>query len=317
MNVVFVGGFWATNIGNSFYDLGAKFFLDDLEKFASVKFYPDLADHFWKNKANFEPMNFIDCDLIIFGGPIIGDVLLNYSSCFDYFMERGVKVGFLSAGLQKYQSLSSDVLSFFDDYAPIIEFISTRDEVSYGILNQELDLPIHDGICCSFYLKNMRDTFADLKLPNHVAWAFDNFSGVSVIDKKVKKSFGNLLRFGNSDLDSDGKVIIRVNHGSITQIGSPFRFKNTYYSDIPFGYLSIYKSVDSVFSDRVHAIAGALAMGAKAMYLPTGRRSRDGRFHLLNRICDGNVFEEPTRLNTSAVDREFILMKDFIVGILK
>ena len=112
----------------------------------------------------------------------------------------------------------------------------------------------------------------------------------------------------------DGLKIIRTNNTSFTRF-KKFLFdrENIYYSDLPYGYISILKNANLVFSDRVHTCACALIMGTKAMYIKSSKRAQDGRSNLFNRINAQSIFDQPTSLNFEFINDEKKKMERFLI----
>ena len=90
-----------------------------------------------------------------------------------------------------------------------------------------------------------------------------------------------------------------------------------YYSDLPYGYLSILKSAKNIFSDRVHTCAAGLILGSRCMYIKGQRRSKDGRNNIFHRLRLSNIFKEPAALDMSYIDAEKKLMTSHLTDILK
>ena len=77
-----------------------------------------------------------------------------------------------------------------------------------------------------------------------------------------------------------------------------------YYSDLPYGYLSILRSAKYVFSDRVHTCAAGLIFGSKCMYIKGGSRSKDGRNSLFHRLGLEGIYTEPVSLDFDYIKTE-------------
>jgi len=141
-------------------------------------------------------------------------------------------------------------------------------------------------------------------------FSFMKFLSISVSDNfDITKSYRFPVKY--QKLFKDTKVV-HLNHGTFDQLG-PVHFADpTYYSDLPYGYLSIYKQADYVFSDRVHSCAAGLIFGAKTRYFSTTRRSEDGRYELLRQVCCGNIFSEAVCLDSEYVDVQLRNLKEFV-----
>ena len=113
--------------------------------------------------------------------------------------------------------------------------------------------------------------------------------------------------------------VVRPNNSSFIPIfpkfhrgGLLFNRENIYYSDLPYGYLSILKSAKLVFSDRVHTCAATLILGGEAMYIKGSIRSKDGRNNLFKRVGVDKIFEEPVMLDFDFINKEKDKMKSFL-----
>jgi len=91
-----------------------------------------------------------------------------------------------------------------------------------------------------------------------------------------------------------------------------FNRDNIYYSDLPYGYLSILKSAKKVFSDRVHTCAATLILGGEAMYIKGSKRSSDGRKSIFSRIGLDDIFERPVKLDFNFIKEEKNKMEQFL-----
>ena len=316
----YIGGSWAGNIGNSFYNLGAIWILKKIFGDFNVFFIPDPPTITWKKiKQHYNYIKFLEIDLFVFSGPIFDVEIINsYVDIFDALAGKNRKIGFISAGCSKYtedEALAvSRILNNYD-----VEFISTRDDVSYNLLKGKVRAPLYNGICTSMFL-NDAITVPTVK-DEYVVYNFDNYK-YPIIDKNGgwKVSWRNSpISFINRPKSFMGmKIISTVNRGYIpNHVLLPykkklFRLKDSYYSDLPYGYLSILKSAHIVFSDRVHTCAATLAMGGKTMYIRNSNRSKDGRNNLFSRLAVQKIYSEPIELDFGYINQEKEAMVDFI-----
>jgi hypothetical protein len=87
-----------------------------------------------------------------------------------------------------------------------------------------------------------------------------------------------------------------------------------HFSDIPYGFLAIYKSAEVVFTDRVHTAACALILGGTARFVFSDARFQYGRWSLLERVGAGDVVRMPTRLDQEAISQEKAEMTAWIAS---
>lgn len=316
MKVGYIGGFWATNIGNSFYNLGALYLLKKVFGKENVYFIPDPPQWMWNVKKNYDFISKIDLDVVFISGPCfnqnIGKV---YKEIFDNLTKKNIGIAFISSGAAEYTLEETDyVKDFLSDYR--VEFIMTRDEKTYE-LYKNMNIKVFNGLCTSMFLNDEVKSIPIIKDENYNVFNFSKLSEpiiYKVNDKfLIKKRY--LKKFQNS---LDGLKIIRTNNSMFSRF-KKFLFDrdNVYYSDLPYGYISILKNANLVFSDRVHTCACALIMGSKAMYVKSSKRSMDGRNNLFNRIGAKDIFNKPVGLDFDYINFEKKEMEKFLLEYFK
>ncbi|MCT4616230.1 MAG: polysaccharide pyruvyl transferase family protein [Marinifilaceae bacterium] len=310
MKIGYIGGYWVTNIGNSFYDIGIMHLLKEIVGEDKVFMVPDLASLFWNVKNNYEPIVDLDLDLILFGGPVLGKFLFPYEQILKKINPK-VKIGFISAGCSDYtEEEKLKVLDFLKCYMDRISFICTRDSKTYN-LYKDSNFPVFDGVCGSMFLN---DAVSVPKL-NKDYFVF-NFSYRTEPYIDIKSNNIELRKkslFTKFQTSLQGFEIVRTNHFLFTWIKYfLFNRPNIYYSDIPYGYFSIYKNAKTVFSDRVHTCAATLILGNKAMYIKGTKRSHDGRNNLFKRIGVSEIYDKPVALNFEYINKEKEKMVNFL-----
>ncbi len=155
MRVGYIGGFWSTNIGNSFYNLGALWLLQEVFGQENVFFVPDPPQVYWSSlNTDYDLISKLDLDLVVVSGPILGSVLLDiYIKKFDAIVARGGSIGFLSAGAISYSEEEADLVGEFLNKYPI-KFFFTRDNKTYDLYKNRLNTVVYNGLCTSMYLNN-------------------------------------------------------------------------------------------------------------------------------------------------------------------
>ena len=315
--VGYIGGFWATNIGNSFYNIGALYLLKKIYGEKNVNFIPDPPQWHWNRINNdFKLLKNLDLDLYIISGPCLNKGLIKvYKDIFDEFKRRNKKIALISVGSSNYNEQESILVSeFLNKYE--IQYVTTRDDSTYDLYKNKLKAPTFNGLCTSMFLDEAVDV---PKLNNDfVVFNFSSFiePKISLIKDEISINKG-LFPFYQKDFD--GHEIVRTNNESFTRNFKFFNTQfmtfykpNTYYSDLPYGYLSILKSAKVVFSDRVHSCAAALILGNKAMYIKNAKRSKDGRNKLFKRIGVENIYTKPSSLNFKYIKDQKKLMIEFL-----
>jgi hypothetical protein len=321
MNIGYVGGFWSTNIGNSFYNIGMLWLLRNIYGEKSVHFVPDPPQVNWSRlNGDYGLIARLEIDLFIISGPILGyGIEKIYSKIFDEITAKGKQIGFVSAGSVRYtEDEAKFVASFLRKYN--VKFVFTRDSETYRLYKDKLNAFIYDGLCTSMFLNDAitpPDINEDYVVTNFPYWHEPLLARVGE-RWLIGRNRGIVLRQQN---EVDGLPIVRLQSaGSVPN----FRFLRTskllytrgnmYYSDLPYGYLSILKSAKFVFSDRVHSCAAGLILGTKCMYIKGQRRSRDNRNSIFLRLGLPDIYDQPVSLDMSYIEFEKNRMRDAIVS---
>jgi hypothetical protein len=317
MKIGYVGGFWATNIGNAFYNLGALHLLKKVYGEANVYFIPDPPQEYWpKIKNDYKMIQNIDLDLFIITGPSLNKWHIDvFKPIFDELTKKKKKIAYLSVGASAYTEKEAITVSeFINQYA--VEFIITRDEITYNLYKDKVKAKIYNGICTSMFLNDAVNVpiIKDEYIVSNFSYLKEPFIWIENGEWKYKHSF--FPKFQNT---IENYKIVRTNNSNfipsfpIIHKGKLiFNRNNVYYSDLPYGYLSILKSAKIVFSDRVHTCAATLIFGGEAMYIKGSKRSNDGRKNLFSRIGMEDIFEKPMRLDLNFILKEKLKMEQFL-----
>jgi len=321
MNIGYIGGFWATNIGNSFYNIGMMKLLKSVSDENSVHFIPDPPQVNWAGlTGDYSIISKLNIDLYIISGPILGYELERiYSNIFDQIKQKGGKIAFISAGAVEYSQAEADsVASFLNQYD--VPFVFTRDSQTYDLYKDKLNTHVYDGLCTSMFLKDAvipPDIDDEYVVTNFPYW---HEPVLTNLDKKwiVKKSIflprqDQILGMPVVRLQSEG-IIPNIRFFKTEKF--LYTRNNMYYSDLPNGYLSILKSAKIIFSDRVHTCAAGLILGSSCMYIKGQRRSKDGRNNIFLRLGLHDIFERPVALDMSYIESEKKIMKNELADAL-
>ncbi len=316
MKIGYIGGFWATNIGNSFYNLGALHLLKKVFGEDNIFFVPDPPQWFWsKVKNDYKLIEKLDLDMFVISGPCLNSSLIKvYKPLFEVLKNNNKKLAFISTGASTYTTEEAEEVSaFLNNYS--VEFLMTRDSTTYDLYKERVNTKVFDGICTSMFLNDavnvpkvndeyIVSNFAYFKEPEIT------YDGEWIAKHKTLPFFQNKI---------NGYKVVRTNNAflipripKLHEGYMLFKRDNTYYSDLPYGYLSILKSAKLVFSDRVHTCAATLIFAGEAMYIKGSRRSADGRNNLFTRIGVDTIFSKPTKLNFSFIDQEKDKMLTFL-----
>lgn len=282
MKIAFIGGHWSCNIGNAYYNLGAVHFLKKVCPNCDVNLIPDPPQWRYGVKDDLDIIGALDVDLVLFGGPVMN---LRFRDVLEHIIrkltDRKVNWGFLSAGMALYSESEVHMLSEVAKFSRP-SFCFTRDHATADMLS-DTKLNVVNGICTSAYLDECTNV-PTLQLPRYVVANLDNKVSSRVAEKQIRKA-------GYADRE----IIWVSSEPAQKDWKNLFSRKRSYHSDLPYGYLSIFKSADAVFSDRVHTCAAALALGRTAQYLPISPRSKESRFSLFENLGVGQILEKPVR----------------------
>ena len=186
MKVVYVSGYWATNIGNAFFNLGADYVLKKVFGEANVNaIFDQPAGIIRSQKRKGNPkkslplIEHVEADMFVLLGPVLSrDFLKIWSKTIISLKNRGKKYAILSCGFMKCDPrFLTEIRAFLKEYPPIV--ITTRDSDAYGkLLNLGID--IYDGVDFAFFLP---ETHSPLKLdfPNLLTLNFDKFFEPKII----------------------------------------------------------------------------------------------------------------------------------------
>ncbi|MFC1977610.1 polysaccharide pyruvyl transferase family protein [Chloroflexota bacterium] len=330
--IVYAGGFWATNIGNAFYNLGLLHILQKSNPQADIHLLSDQSGWFWqeggKNPSNdLNYLQYIRPDFLVLAGPLINRQFINiWEPTLKILFNKGVKLALLSVGCMQYDDDEKKVMGeFFSRYPPHI--LISRDQYTYDNYKQ-FAIQAYSGICAAFF---MPDAYKPVKtdLENYLVFNFDSITEPEFSIVSSQNNISNSLelngiqlqtkRKGKLNLGSrnypttlNGYKIVRTVHSciplfSLARTKLLFKKKNTFVSDIPFGYLNLYANTQGTFSDRVHACVATLAYGNPAMLFSESPRS-----HLFDRLNLDEIRDRPVILSKDKLDIEKEKEIDFL-----
>jgi len=317
MRVGYIGGFWATNIGNSFYNLGALHLLKKVYGEDNVYFIPDPPQEYWSKISNdYKMIQNLDLDLFIITGPSLNTWHIDvFKPIFDELLKKEKKLAYLSVGASAYTEEEASLVSEFINNYPV-EFIITRDETTYNLYKDKVNTKIYNGICTSMFLNDAVNVpiVNDDYIVSNFSYFKEPFIWNESGEWKHKHTF--IPKF--QKVINNYKVVRTNNSFFIPSFPKLHKGKlifnrdNIYYSDLPYGYLSILKSAKKVFSDRVHTCAATLILGGEAMYIKGSKRSGDGRKNIFSRIGLEDIFERPVKLDFNFIKEEKNKMEQFL-----
>jgi hypothetical protein len=347
--IVVVGGYWSTNIGNSFFQLGAEYLLRTVFPNEHVVMLSDQPGYLNVQRGN-SPNSLIllehmAIDYLVILGPFLrkeyDKIWLN---TLQALYSKDVRIIMISAGMMDY---SYDAIQQYRKWlseTPPCIFI-TRDEDTYDSLG---DIPenSYSGIDVAFFVSDLFRSVT-LNIDRFVVFNFDKtpeprfsigegqseksqadycfeFLG-EVWNIEVPKRRTNLAHkfkfypfldcfWPQSYPEKVGDLkILRTDHRFNPLIlRKVYKGQNSFVSDIPYTYLTLYANAACAFSNRVHACVAALAYGNSAMLF-----SRTPRARLLKRVGLEQITKKPQRLDSEYLAEEKSAMIDFLKSAIR
>lgn len=295
-------GSWPQNIGNAFFDLGAKAILK--AAFPEAIFCPMGGAVHWmfmasskhhdgpvksrvlnflekdqSSKGNsIEIGQFAEVDLIVFAGmSMCKEFVDNNGKTLLEASKRGIPVLGLGAGGALYDAQEVDIFSKFLNQLGNYAIIS-RDEDTFNMFDGHIK-NMWSGIDCAFFLPDYY-TPPKLNLPEYDIENFD-------YAKKHPK------------INHQGREIIYTHHDLWGPLPKKYiNKKRTLVSDVPEDYLTLYSQVNETYADRVHACVATLAYGNKArLFSSTPRKA------LFSKVGVPNISSELSQLDMALLKR--------------
>lgn len=335
INVLYVGGYWSTNIGNAFYDLGIKELISSLDLKINFHIVSDLQKYMWSNYNSKKATSFNLCqhyaniDYLILSGPMMyAEYMEDWKDTLLQVMKQGTKVIFLSVGGNMYTEEEvcgvREILKDLHLYA-----MFTRDRETYECYKDLFEYS-YNGICCAFFIPEYFRSWK-LTIKPYVVYDFESYNEPVFVEAKEGFSFAGGTWKQKNELQPINKfwskfkeypdsafhdlTIIRPKNTCHMPRQKKYYGKNIYLSNVATDYLNIYANAEAVFSDRVHACVGALAQGTPAMFFGNTRRANlFGRVNVGGGVND--IYHEPVRIDVPDMDRERQNLKNRLKEIL-
>ncbi len=330
-----LAGYWSTNIGNAFFQLGAEHVLNRAYPGAHVFLIGDQPGY-WNtrlgNPANaLDYVKHLDLDAVVVLGPYVRPEMEGITAEMLRAQHRkGAKIIVLAAGMMQYDkgtiALSRRLMS---ECPPHV--FTTRDTETYEALG---DLATHafDGVDVATFVSDVFPKVpSDLEpyvvfnfdqIPEPVIGPKDGFSGGSdrsfefdgrewLVRQPRRRTEWSYRKRAYPFLDAllfrapgpervDGRLIVRTDHRyNPFLMRKNYRSPNTYTGDIPHSYLSIYANSTLTVSNRVHACVATVSYGNPAMLF-----TRSPRAFLLKRLGLDAIKDRPQRVDLGFLGRE-------------
>jgi len=186
--ITYCGGFWSTNIGNSFFDLGIIHLLEKACPNDRIVFCDEQPGNYWTESGTNpqNALNYIDSinsEYLAIAGPLLNkDFPKLWGDTFEKLFKKGVKLLLISVGCSAYTEEELDICrKFLKKYPP--HMLISRDEYTY---NNFKDLATHsyNGICCAFYIPDVYQSYKT-DLDKYIVLNFDGSPLPPLVDKIV------------------------------------------------------------------------------------------------------------------------------------
>ena len=325
LSITYAGGFWSTNVGNAFYDLGILYALKKIKPSANVSFLQDpiaygvlphqvlttrlgISASLDPTQAlNFDYFDYLSTDILIMSGPLLSIDFVRYIyPNLLKLSDRGIKIVLLSAGSVKYTKVEfSTVRECLKKLKPFALFSRDRETFdAYGDLFEAA----YDGICFAFFANDYHSA-SKLNLSNMIAINFDkgldrdlsSFEKIQQSDAIEISRNGSLKRSVLAGLKKEflGRKIIRPDHQFFRKSYIQALKFGWIRSDTPETYLSIYKNVPLTISERVHACVPSLAFGNSALLITDTPRSK-----IFDRVSMSSIRYKFSRIKNDYLEDE-------------
>jgi len=347
-NIAVLAGYWSTNIGNAFFQLGAQWLLQSLLPQANVFLIGDQPGYWNVKRGN--PAHALDyaahlkIDAIVVLGPFVrpemegitGELLRRHHA-------RGTKIIILAAGMMQYDDATIGLARRLLSECPPWIF-TTRDRQTYDALG-DLAEHAYDGIDVATFVSDLFPR-VPTDLPPYVVLNFDQIPEPRFAQREGSTSPGvrsfewegkpwtaasprlrtelsyrfrafpfadSFLPGGRLPTELAGRTIIRTDHRY-----NPFLPRKTYKApasyagDIPHSYLSLYANSTCTFSNRVHACVATVSYGRPAMLF-----TRSPRAYLLSRLGLDTIKDRPTALDPAFLASEKAGMMNYLRPLLQ
>ena len=336
--VALVGGFWAQNIGNAFFNIGGMRILKEVFSNYSVEFIQDQPGYWTFNfrrnpNRNIGILKHLETDYVVLQGPVLSKTYRKlWFNTLRSFKKKRTKIVLLSAGLFKYTDKEiTSVRKMLKEVPPFI--ICTRDHKTYEAVADCCERS-YSGIDSGFFVSDTYEPFL-LDIRPYIAINFDRQPEprLELLDRFIKSShFDGQFEFGGQNwqfkfpqfqktLAMKGKIasylgafcdfrslhskigrytIIRPEHRFAPHIGwKIYRHGNAIVADEPFTYLTAYGGTSLTLSDRVHACVATLSYGNPAMLF-----SPSPRTYLFDRLGLSDIRKRPIILESKVLEKE-------------
>jgi len=337
-NVAVLAGYWSTNIGNAFFQLGAQWLLRQVLPDANIFLIGDQPGYYKVAKGNppnaLDYVAHLDIDAVVILGPfarpeadsIVGNMM-------RALHRRGVKIIILAAGMMQYDQATVDqTRRLLDESPPFI--MTTRDTETFERLGDCAE-HAYDGIDVATFVSDLLKP-VPTDLPPYVVMNFDQIPEPRFVEGEARgKRFvwggktwtaiqpkwrtelsykSRAFPFADAFIPRaapndriNGLEIVRTDHRYNPFLPRrSYHWPNSYAGDLPHSYLNLYANTECTFSNRVHACVATLSFGKPAMLF-----TRSPRAHLLARLGIDKIKQELVTLDPDWLRHEKMQLRDF------
>ena len=278
-NILYYDGFWWTNVGEGFINLGLRELLSRLLDNYRIATFSNVSSKYYTEYGSLEKIikrkmhpdkvkkteTTLDCsliytpDIVLFTGMVVGEEMARKleTGPVRKLLENGARLLLLGVGEAEYgdKNKLAHFLRAINSLPTIPLLISTRDHHTYNDLFGNVQCPLIDGIDCAF-------------------WARDSFDpsgfAVSPYDIVTYQYHPEPKHFADWDVP-----IVRPCHYQYTYSEKNYQIqKNIFISDSIWDYISLYANSRCVYTDLVHASIISLQFGIPVKYEFTDYRSK-------------------------------------------
>ncbi|HCT46622.1 MAG: hypothetical protein CMJ35_10405 [Phycisphaerae bacterium] len=321
-------GYWSTNIGNAFFQLGAVYALEKAYPGAHV--FP-IGDQpgYWNTSAGNPPnaidyAKHLDLDAIVILGPYVRPEMNSIvSDLIRTQHEKGAKIIVLAAGMMQYDPGTIELSrSLMKECPPHI--FTSRDTETYNALGDLAEFAF-DGVDVATFVSDLFPK-VPTDLEPYIAVNFDQIPEPVIstdpgFTGRVDRSFtfegknwkvqqpkrrtelcykhrayiflDSLLGLYKGPERIDERLVVRTDHRyNPFLMKKNYRASNIYSGDVPYSYLNIYANADLTISNRVHACVATVSYGNPAMLF-----TRSPRAYLLKRLGLDKIKDEPQSID--------------------
>lgn len=222
-----------------------------------------------------------------------------YSNFLEKKVSQGCKVIFIGASGNYY---TEDEIKFVSNCLKKVKpyAIMTRDSLAYQIYKKYCEYS-YNGIDNAFFVNHLNIPTLD-----------SGFSSYDVINLELpnnEKLASNLTNL----LIKENRKFVYSNHCpySYGKIAKLSKTNQTIVSDYPLDYLTLYKNVDTIHSDRVHACIAALSMQNTAILY-----SLSPRIALFENVGIKYEYGQPMKLDPEKLKKLQSEQLEFLYNIL-